>query len=88
MFNILYWCISSLLILTAAGVGNNAKAEEPAIVLTAEFLQYLAEFGDEQGEILDPEMLSELMRNSQSEVAQKSLESTQENNGLAEELKP
>jgi hypothetical protein len=86
MLNISHWCLGSLLVLVA--MGSTAEEQEKNIVLTAEFLQYLAEFSDGQGEVIDPELLSELIYNPQIDTAQKSLESSQEKPGAMEEVKP
>lgn len=84
MFSVSRWCVSSLLVLIAAGTG----AEESEIELTAEFLNYLTEFGSEEGELLDPEVVSELMHQSQLDTAQQSPETDEKRPGLVEEVTP
>lgn len=67
MFNFLLWFASSVIFLVPISV-NADESEEP---LSAEFLQYLAEFSDDKGEILDPELLADLMHANQSIAEQK-----------------
>ena len=63
------------------------QADEPEISLSADFLTYLAEFSDEQGEILDPEMLMEIMARQQIASEQESTNVDIQSEVLAEEIK-
>jgi hypothetical protein len=78
------WFVSSIILLIPVGV-NADESEEP---LSAEFLQYLAEFSDAQGEILDPELLADLMRTNQSLAEQNPDVDSSVHEAIAEEKKP
>lgn len=84
MSKFLLWFVSSVILLIPIGV-NADESEEP---LSAEFLQYLAEFSDDQGEILDPELLAELMRANQSVAEQQPAIANSVPEAMAEEKKP
>lgn len=84
MSKFLLWFASSVILLIPVGV-NADESDEP---LSAEFLQYLAEFSDEQGEILDPELLADLMRANQSLAEQKPDMDSRVHEAIAEEKKP
>lgn len=72
MFNLISWVLGGWLLLVSFGV----SADETEEALSADFLHYLTEFSDEQGDILDPEALAELMRVDQSAEHQESLKSS------------
>jgi hypothetical protein len=84
MFKFLLWFASSIILLIPIGV-NADESEEP---LSAEFLQYLAEFSDEQGEILDPELLADLMPANQPLAEQKPAMVNTVPEAMVEEKKP
>ena len=84
MSKFLLWLVSSVILLIPIGV-NADESEEP---LSAEFLQYLAEFSDEQGEMLDPELLADLMRANQSAAEQQPAMANTVPETMVEEKKP
>jgi hypothetical protein len=84
MLKFLLWLLSGVILLIPIGV-NADKSEEP---LSEEFLQYLAEFSDDHGEILDPEILTELMRSDQPIAEQPSSMANTVSDAMVEEKKP
>lgn len=77
--------------LVAAGcllLATAISADDQETSLSAEFLHYLAEFSDEQGEIQDPEILVEMMNHQQITTEQESLSANTSSGALAEEVNP
>lgn len=69
-------------------VSITTQADELEASLSADFLSYLAEFSDEQGEILDPEMLMEIMSHQHIAAEQESINADIQSEVLTEEIKP
>lgn len=69
-------------------VSISTRADESEASLSADFLGYLTEFSDEQGEILDPEMLMEIMSHQHIAAEQESINADIQSEVLAEEIKP